>query len=230
MSDDQQQQQQTKRRKGCMFYGCLGGLIVLLGIVLAGLIGLHYAKKMYYEFTDSQAMPLPEVKLSQPEIEQLRHRVDDFNEAVRTGKHTRPLTLSGDEVNALIATDKDFQQLKSKFYVTIEEDKLKAQMSVPLDELGLHIFKGRYLNGSGSFAIRFRNGFLYLNAQDIRVKGKPLPDVYSQSIQKQNLARDVNSDPKATDALKRIESIEVKNGELVIVPKEPVSGAPAPSQ
>ena len=218
--NEEEQQQQTKRRKGCLFYGCLGGLVVLLAMVLAGLIGLHYAKKMYYEFTDSQPAELPQIKLSQPEIEQLRHRVDDFSEAVRTGKHTRALTLNGDEVNALIATDKNFQQLKSKFYVSIEDDQVKAQMSVPLDELGLHIFKGRYLNGSGSFTFRFRNGFLYLNAQDIRVKGKPLPDVYSQSIRKQNLARDVNSDPKATDALKHIQSISVTNSELVIVPKE----------
>jgi hypothetical protein len=214
------QPQPAKARRGCFFYGCLGGLVILLVIVIAGLIGLRYAKKMYNEFTDSQPITLPDIKLSQPEIEQLRHRVDDFRESVRAGRHTRPLTLNADEINALIVSDKDFQAMKSKFYVTIENDQIKAQLSIPLEDLGLHIFHGRYLNGSGTFSLSLRNDFLYLNAQDITVKGKPIPAVYLQSIRKENLARDLNTDPKASDALKRIKSIEVKNGELIIVPKE----------
>jgi len=213
-------QPQTKRRQGCLFYGCLGGLVLLLVVVIAGLIGLRYAKKMYYEFTDSQPTALPAVKLSQPEIEALRHKVDDFRESVKAGRHTRPLTLTGDEINALIAGDKDLQGMKGKFYVSLENDQVKAQLSVPLDELNLPIFKGRYLNGAATLSVFLHNGSLFLIPQDITVKGKPLPGVYSQSIRKQNLARDMDNDPKASDALKHIQSIEVTNSELVIVPKE----------
>jgi hypothetical protein len=215
-----EEQPQTKRRQGCLFYGCLCGLVLLLVVVIAGLIGLRYAKKMYYEFTDSQPIALPEVKLSQPEIEALRHKVDDFRESVKAGRHTRPLTLTADEINALIAGDKDLKAMKGKFYVSLENDQIKAQLSVPLDELNLPIFKGRYLNGAATLSLFLRDGTLYLIPQDITVKGKPLPSVYSQSIRKQNLAQDMDNDPKASDALKQIQSIEVKNGELTIVPKE----------
>ena len=215
-----EEQPQTKRRQGCLFYGCLGGLVLLLVVIVAGLIGLRYAKKMYYEFTDSQPVALPGVKLSQPEIEALRHRVDDFRESVKAGRHTRPLTLTGDEINALIAGDKDLHAWKGKFYITLEKDQIKTQLSIPLDELNLPIFKGRYLNGAATLSVFLRNGSLYLIPRDITVKGKPLPGVYSQNIRKQNLARDMENDPKASDALKHIQSIEVKNDELVIVPKE----------
>ena len=52
------------------------------------------------------------------------------------------------------------------------------------------------------------------------VKGKPLPETYMQSIRKQNLARDSNSDPRASAAFQRIRSVEIKNSELTITPKE----------
>ena len=110
--------------------------------------------------------------------------------------------------------------MQSRFYVTLENDQLKAQLSVPLEDLGLHIFKGRYLNGSGTFSLSLRSGALYLNAQNITVKGKPLPETYMQSIRKQNLARDSNSDPRASAAFQRIQSVEIKTSELIITPKE----------
>ena len=110
--------------------------------------------------------------------------------------------------------------MQSRFYVTLENDQLKAQLSVPLEDLGLHIFKGRYLNGSGTFSLSLRSGALYFNAQSITVKGKPLPETYMQSIRKQNLARDSNSDPRASAAFQRIQSVEIKTSELIITPKE----------
>src|SRR5205823_12311506 len=120
----------------------------------------------------------------------------------------------------LLTTDKDLKSLHSKFYVMLENDQLKAQLSVPLEDLGLHIFKGRYLNGSGTFYLSLRNGALYLNARNITVKGKPLPETYMQSIRKQNLARDMNADSNASPALHRIQSIEIKSNELIITPAE----------
>jgi len=87
-----------------------------------------------------------------------------------------PLTLTSDEINALIATDPDLQPLKGKLYVTLENEHIKGQLSVSMDEAGLPMFRGRYLNGSGTFSLSLRNGILRLTAQEIAVKGKPLPE------------------------------------------------------
>ena len=214
-----EQPPQIKARRGCLFYGCLGGLIILLLVVIGGLIGLHYAKKMFSDFTDPQPIPLPAVRLSQPEIEQLRRQVDAFRESVRAGRQTSPLTLTADDINALIATDPDLQPLKGKFYVTLENDHIKGQLSVSMQELGLPIFRDRYLNGSGTFSLSLRNGLLRLTAEDITVKGKPLPSPYMDSIRKENLARNINNNPRDSVALDRLQSIEVKDSKLIIVPK-----------
>ena len=118
------------------------------------------------------------------------------------------------------ATDPDLEPFKGKVYVAIEGDQLKGQMSIPMAEAGLPAFRGRYLNGAGTFKLSVRNGLLCLTAQTIDVKGKTLPEVYMQKIRTENLARNLNSDPRASAALDRVQDIQVKDGKVVIVPKE----------
>jgi hypothetical protein len=211
-----EQQPPTKARRGCLFYGCIGGLVMLLVIVIAGLIGLHYFKKMYNDFTDSQPASMPAVHLTQAETDEVRRRVDSFRDSVRAKRPTPALTLTADEINALIANNADLKSSKTTFYITLADDKITGQLSVPLEKVGLTIFKGRYLNGSGTFLLSFQNGVLHVTAQNITVKGKPLPEVYMDSIRKQDLARDLD----ASAALERIQDIQVKDGKITIVPKE----------
>jgi hypothetical protein len=190
-------------------------------MLLAGaLAGFHLFKKTLNDFTDTSPVTLPTVKMSPDEMAQVRRRVDEFRTAVRGGLPAPPLALTADEINALIATDPDLQALKGKLYATIEGDQIKGQVSVPVEEAGLPMFKGRYLNGSGIFNLSLHNGILRLTAQTVSVKGKPLPEVYLQNIRKQNLAKKINSDPRDSVALDHLESIDVKDGKIVIVPKQ----------
>jgi hypothetical protein len=190
-------------------------------MLLAGaLAGFRIFKKTLNDFTDTSPVTLPTVKMSPDEMAQVRRRVDEFRTAVRGGLPAPPLTLTSDEINALIATDPDLQALKGKLYVTIEGDQIKGQVSVPVEEAGLPMFRGRYLNGSGIFNLSLHNGILRLTAQTVSVKGKPLPEVYLQNIRKQNLAKKINSEPRASVALDHLESIDVKDGKIVIVPKQ----------
>src|SRR5207244_677439 len=154
------------------------------------------------------------------EVQQRRRQLEACRESVRAGRSTAPLALTSDEINALIATDPDLQPLKGKLYVTLENDHIKGQLSVSMDEAGLPMFRGRYLNGSGTLSLSLRTGILRLTAQEIAIKGKPLPDLYMQDIRKQNLARNINNNPRASVALDRLDSIEVKDGKLIIVPKK----------
>jgi hypothetical protein len=189
-------------------------------VVIAGLIGMRYAKMMITDFTDNKAAPLPVSQMPPAEMEKVQARVDAFREDLRAKRPTQPLTLTADEINALITTEPDLRPLKDKLYVTIDGNQLKGQVSVPMDEVGLPVFKGRYLNGTGTFNLALRNGLLRLTAESIVVKGKPVPDVYMQKIRTQNLVRNINSDPRASIALGHFQDIEVKDGKLVLVPKQ----------
>ena len=171
-------------------------------------------------FSESRPAPLPAVQMSPAEIEQVQRRYEDFMDAVRGGRHTPPLILTGDDINALIASDRDLRPLKGKVYVTIEGERLKGQVSVPLTDLGLSVlFRSRYLNGTGTFLVSLRHGVLLLSPDVIVVKGKPLPSLYLDQLRRRNLAQHVEDNPRVSIALDKLESIEVKDGKLIVTPK-----------
>ena len=209
----------TKRRRGCLFYGCLTGTVCLLAILLALLLGLHQLKKMIAEFTDAAPMPLPTVQMSAEDLDRVQRRIETFKDAVRSGRPTPALELSSDEINGLIASDINMAALKRKFYVTLDDGHLKGQLSVPLAQLGLSIFRGRYLNGTGAFSVSLQDGNLAVRPEAILVKGKLLPWVYMNKLRSQNLAAGVNDDPRASVALNRLQSIQIKDAKLLLTPK-----------
>ena len=212
--------QATKPRRGCFFYGCITGLVLLMIVLGALMVGLHYLKKMVNQYTDSRPMELPTVQMSQEEIDKLNQRFQAFQQAVRDQRPAKPQELTADDINALIASGPEQQALKGKFYVSLESDQLKAEVSVPLQEVGFGMFKGRYLNGSATFGLSFRNGALSVTPQTINVKGKPLPETFMQEIRQQNLAAKLAAEPGAAAVLQGLQDIQIKEGKLVLVPKE----------
>jgi len=208
-----------KARRGCLFYGCLTGIVCLVAMLAAVLIGLHQLKKMVKEYTDTGPLPLPQVQLPPGELERVKRQVDEFRLAIQENRSASPLSLTGDEINALIANDPAFQALKGKVNVSIEGDRVKGQVSLPMDQIGLPRFRGRYLNGTATFALSLQNGALRIEPDQVLVKGKPLPAVYLDAIRKQDLAGNVNNNPSAATALSRLQSIRIEDGKLVIVPK-----------
>ena len=213
-----------KARRGCLFYGCLTGIVCLVAMLVALLIGLHQLKKMVNQYTDAQPLPLPQIQMAQSDIDRVKREVDDFRQAIQAGRSASPLSLTGDEINALIANDPNFEALKGKVHVTIEGGRVKGQLSVPMDQLGLPRFRGRYLNGTATFAISLQNGALHIDPDQLLVKDKPLPAVYLDAIRKQDLAGNVNNNPDAAAALGRLQSIQIEDGKLVIVPKQNQQG------
>jgi hypothetical protein len=210
----------VKPRRGCFFYGCITGVVLLVIVLGALMVGLHYVRKMVNQFTDSQPMELPMVQMPQEEIDKLKQRFEAFQKAVRDQRPTEPLVLTADDINALIASEPKRQDLKGKLYVGFAGDQIKGEVSVPLREIGLGMFRGRYLNGSATFNLSFTNGTLWVAPQTIIVKGRPVPEMYMQEIRKQNLAAALANDPAEVAVLQGLQDIQVKEGKLVVVPKE----------
>ena len=208
-----------KRRRGCMFYGCIMGLLLLCVVLVAILAGWRLAKKMITDFTDAQPMVLQKVQLPQSEFDALQRKIETFRDAVRLGQETNSLALSATEINALINSDPDLQELKGKLFVSFEGDQLQGQFSVPMEQIGLPAFHGRYLNGTGTFELAFRNGMVRIAPQTFVVHGKPVPEHYMDVIRKHNLAGNINHDARAQVAMDKLQDIKVKDGKLVIVPK-----------
>lgn len=208
------------KKRGCLLAGCITVLVLALGILITAVIGLKYAKKMVTDFTEPTPASLPQTQMPRADLQKLQDRVDKFREDVRALRPAGTLSLTPEELNALIDTDQDMQGLRGHVYITgIEDGKIKGKLSIPLDAAGLQAFKGRFLNGDGIFTLLLKNGLLRLTVENISVKGTPVPEVYMNQLRKYNLARDINNNPRASAAMDRLESIEVKDGHLIITPK-----------
>jgi hypothetical protein len=211
--------QPPKPRRGCFFYGCITSVVLLAIVLGALLVGLHYVKKMVNRFTDNKPMELPTLQMSKAEIDQVKQRFESFEQEVSGQRATKPLVLTADDINALIASSSDPQALKGKLYVSIEGDQVKGEVSVPLQEVGLSMFKGRYLNGSATFNLGFREGALIVTPSTLIVKGSPVPEAYMQEIRKQNFAASLTNELASAAMLHGLQEIQVKEGKVVIVPK-----------
>jgi hypothetical protein len=191
----------------------------MIAILVAALLGVHQLKKLLTRYTDTQAMTLPQSSVPSTEADAIQKRVDDFREALRAGKPTPPLTLTTEEINSLISTDPQFIPLEGKVFVSLEGNLIKGQLSLPLEQIGLPRFRGHYLNGTGTFSISLQDGVLHIMAEQIAVKGQPLPATYLDAIRQQNLAANINQSPGGAAALRQLESVRVEDGKLILVPK-----------
>src|SRR5579864_1267415 len=209
---------EQRPRRGCLFFAGLAA-VVLIVVLLGVYLGFRYAKGIVNQLTDTNPMPLPSVHLPPAQMFQLHDRVATFQDAVRDDEPTGPLELSADELNALIETDPAFAALKNHIYVSIDGSQLRAQVSFPAEDLGLDALRGRYVNATGVFDATLTNDQLRITAESLTAKGKPVPRHVMRRIAAQNLAAKFNEDPRAGAGLKKIQSIEIKNGKLIITPR-----------
>jgi len=214
------EQPTPKRRRGCLFYGCLTGVFCLVGLLLAFLVALHLFKKGLNQYTDTKPMPLPALNLSKEQAEQVQRRFENFSDAAAAGRPTSPLELTSDDLNALISTSPDFKSVRNELYVTIEDGHIKGQVSIPLDKIGFKVLKGRYFNGTGIFTVSLTNGMLSIVPQEILVKNKPLPAAYMEKFRQENLAVSINQNPRASVALNHLQDLQIKDGKIILIPKE----------
>ena len=209
-----------KKKHGCLFYGCLTVLILAVVGGFTVFFGARYMiKSLVNNYTESSALELPPVNLTQAQQDELKRRIDAFKAALDGKVSTPPLVLSADEINAMLAWQPEF---KGRAHVAIEDNRVKATVSIPLDKLALPGAKGRYLNGAATLNVVLLSGQLFVTAQSVEVRGKPLPEQFMAGLRSRNLAADATNNPDTAAAISKIESLEIKGGQVIITPKLPV--------
>ncbi len=222
----------AKPRRGCFFYGCITGIVLLVIVIIAIIAGVYVVKNkintFVVQYTDTQPMAMPALNMSPEEIARVKERFKDFQASLQSGKATAPLVLTSDEVNALISSSDAMKDLKGKFYVSLDGDKVKGDVSMPLDEFAkspiLRSAKGRYLNGTGTFNVSLHDGVLVVSPDAIAVKGNELPASIMQAIRNQNFASGVTNDANSMATLNKLQEIEIKDSKLTVIPKAAATG------
>jgi hypothetical protein len=206
-------QSNPAKRRGCFFYGCLS--LAVLGLLAVMLVAGCYVflKSMVNKYTSTTPVLLERVEYTPEQMEAVQARLTEFKQALDQGKVSRELILTAGDLNALIAKQRELQ---SKLFVRIEDDRIKGELSLPLQDIGPLKLKGRYLNGAAGFKVALTNGTLDVRLEDIKVQGRPLPGILISEFKKQNLARDFQQNPQTAADIAKFESIQFTNNHVVL--------------
>jgi hypothetical protein len=149
-------------------------------------------------------MELPKVEVSESETSMIMERVNAFTNAIKNNTSPSPLVLTSRDINVLIANHPDWRELAGKVYVSIEDDRVKGQISILLNEFG-GMFEGRYLNGSAIFSVSMTSERFLVFLDSAEVAGEPLPDELMKGMRAENLAAESNKDPDVIAIIEKLE-------------------------
>jgi len=193
-------------------------LLIVGGFLAYGLIKTCVTGLMD-QYTEAQPRSLPQLTISKDQARDICTRVDTFQADLQAGRASKPLVLTGNDINTLIQYHPTWNKMAGKIHVTIEDNKIRGDVSLPL-ELITRKAKGRYLNGMGVFNVQLMDGRLLVFLDALEVKGKSVPAEFMQPLRAENLAKNANTDAKLSTVLAKLESITVRNGQIRIVPKK----------
>ena len=208
---------QTKKQRGCFFYGCLTVIVLGLIVTIGGYFGVkHFIGNLTEQYTAPAPMAIPTVTLDASHAQQLKARFDEFITGMKNNTGPKQLALTDQELNAVINFDPNFVKLKGHAYFSFDNDQIAAKLSMPLDDFGV---PGRYLNGDGVIALTMKGGVLEVYLKSLTVNGSPVSETILQGFSQQNLAAEMYKDPDTMKLLQTLESIQVKDHQLVVIRK-----------
>ncbi len=209
----------ARKGLGCFARGCL--ILVVFAIVLA----IACFAGMYWGFQRHSAIlhgtywlakthsiaeapaPVPEFNASDDQIQAVHERCQDFEQKARAGQPAQ-LELTADDINALIVTNR---KARSKAFVSIEENRLRLQASIPLGELIGR--SGYYFNGDVAVELKGAESLENPQLNRIVVNGERVPsDLLSWKYRSKPL-RDYLADYRNSYD---IGTIEIRDGKLIL--------------
>lgn len=210
-------QEEPAKSRGCFFWGCITAVVL---VVLAGVgvgIATHSMLKYARSFTSEEPAKILVYQPAEGEYEAVKAKIKDFVDAVEGGTSGVELVLTGDDINAMIASDEDLAEVKGKAYVKIEGDKIAVDVSIPLD--GIPGFSGRYLNGSAAIKAFMESGLLFVGLDRIEVNGESLPEGVMGQLRGENLAKGLYKDKEKMKVINNVQDVRVEGGKLILVSK-----------
>jgi hypothetical protein len=206
----------VRKKRKWWFYALivLGALAVVAAALFIG--ALIYWKSLITTYAANQPKPLPKFEISAVMRQELTQRWTNFQKMVEADQPIEPFRLSAEDLNVALA---NWRGVGERFRFMISGDQLQGEFSVPLDKTRQGKLKGKYLNGTITFALSLGgDGFPILRAAKAEVNGKPAPRLIFGRLQKRNLLEDLGRNREFAALLQNVDNIEVKDNYVVITP------------
>lgn len=212
------------RGMGCFAKGCLTVLLVgcLLLAILAG--GAWY----FFRHTVNNLTSLApaDVRIEQPSEAQYQaaeSSLDRVKKAIANNQETT-VEFTGPDLNALLARDEDFKELRNRARINIADSKISIALSVPLDSIRWRGLKRRWFNGTALFSLAYSSGEFRIDLESAeagghRLPGKFLSDTVMSSVNdglNESFQEKLRDDAEEQNFWKHIKSISLAGDKMLV--------------
>lgn len=160
--------------------------------------------------------------MSAEEVDALDTTVDGFVKAMKAGDSPPPLTLSADDLNALIQRELRDGNEKGALYLRLRDRVLEADLSVPLRDLAntpLRSLANRYLSGTAILRVTLVGGKLDIVVELFTMDGKAVPKWILDTLASQGDLDRLLDDPDIIAVTEKLDSLTISNGAVSLVPR-----------
>jgi hypothetical protein len=210
---------------GCLGCGCV--LLVVVVLLLGGLIGGGIY--MVDKGLNVMSSPTPGAITpftGGPEIyDGAQKKIAQFNQDLSASK-TSTLTLTSDEVNAVINHDYDLKKSQTQLLITLTGDRAHVQTSVASNNVPFasYIVKDRYFNLDGETGLSFdvdSKQVVFdlhkLQVGDVTIPDKALPTY--ETLCSQVLNQRLRENAALAKVLDNAKDVSIKDGQFVVETK-----------
>ncbi len=204
---------QIKSRQTCPRYfglplrSCWGmvSLASLVGIVATTFV-YGYVTSQVSSLTSDKRSKLPVVEISPERLAAIELQIDRVSKSIQNqGIENREFFLAAEEINTLLHKE---PRLRNAIVVKIENDVLKADVSLPADSLPGG--QGRFFNAEVIFSASVDAGKLNLTVAEASIDGESVSDVWINQIKGRNFAKPLYNDREIANLLENLERVEVE--------------------
>ncbi|MBP9222388.1 MAG: hypothetical protein KBF76_00870 [Verrucomicrobiales bacterium] len=206
--------------------GCL--TLTVIGLIAGWMMFTVIKEKagdMIGNFVSDQPVAIASAEVTPAQIDEATAKFEAFRKGMESDAVAVPLHLNAEELNALIFHHPSRQQFAGMGNISIENDQLKSQVSVNLDDFQIPVkfiadaVKGKYFNGDVTLSLGMAAGRPSLYIEELEVNGNAIPKEFLSELGGKNLLEEFQKDEKISAIFDKIEDIRIEDGELKIIPK-----------
>jgi hypothetical protein len=209
---------------GCLAIGCVS--VISLGViamVTTGFAFYYFVDGKINQYTSAEQVDIPASTYSDEEKTAVSERTKKFTQALSKNEAADVLILTEGDLNALL--DMEGSKIPN-VYVDIQEGKVSAQVSIPIEslELPVGIGKDRYFNGSADVSFDVVEGQLVCYIIEVQANGEIIENEIVDELKGKNILEEIKGDgiPKI---IRRLKSVEIKDETIILTPLPPFEDA-----
>lgn len=162
---------------GCLGYGCLFAIALLLAVLGAIFFGARSAiRNAVKDFTTEQSIPVPASSIDPARESEISERMKSVTEIFLNPKGSGDVTLSQDEIQLFLKNS----PFSGSAYIELQGDTVSGTFSFPMKALGewqaARIFIGdllnRYITGSAKAKLSVQDGTGSVVFESLTLNGK----------------------------------------------------------